>query len=134
MFYSLDIAFPDLEIAISYDGGGHNLSVKLGNKTEEEFNQEEIIRNNILKRNGWKQIHIISINDKLPSDEILLQMLDISKRYFKDYPNHSWFEWLIDDGIYRNAEHKDGVLFDYGILRCIKAEDIQGNLQSPKTA
>lgn len=118
--YMLDIAFPDENIYIEYNGSGHFLCVKLGHCSQEEFNQKEIIRNNILKRRGWKKIEIISSNDKLPSDEILLQMLDISKQYFKDYPKHSWISWDIQKGIYRNAEHKDGVLFNYGDLRHIK--------------
>ena len=33
----LDIAFLDEKIYLEYDGGGHDLSVKLGNMSKEEF-------------------------------------------------------------------------------------------------
>ena len=65
-------------------------------------------------------MRIISLKDKLPSDEILLQMLSEAKQYFFDYPNHSWIEFNIDTSTVRNAEQKDGVFFDYGKLRKIK--------------
>ena len=65
-------------------------------------------------------MRIISSKDKLPSDEILLQMLSEAKQYFSDYPNHSWIEFNIDTSTVRDAEQKDSVFFDYGKLRNIK--------------
>ena len=115
--YSLDIVLDNIDI--EYDGGGHNLSVKLGNTTQEEFDKKEIARNNIIKREGYKQIRIISSKDYLPSDEILLQMLDQAKEYFNT-TNHTWIEYNIDTSTMRNAEHKDGIYYEYGKLRKIK--------------
>lgn len=123
-YYLLDIAFPENKITLAYDGGGHDLTVKLGNSSKEEWLRKEIVRRNRLKEEEWKEIRINSPHDKLPSDEILLQMLELSKQYFKDYPNHSWFEWLIDEGVYRNAEEPEGSFFDYGSLRRIKDTDL----------
>ena len=123
--YLLDIAFPDEKLEICYDGGGHNLKVKLGFMTEKEFQTKEIIRGKYIRNQSWKSIHIITENDKLPSDEILLQILEISKHYFEDYPNHSWYEWNVDKGIYRNAEEPQGSFFDYGELRYIKPKDVK---------
>jgi hypothetical protein len=74
----------------------------------------------VIKRAGYKQMRIVSSKDKLPSDEILLQMLSEAKQYFFDYPEHSWIEYNIDTSTVRNAEHKNGVFFDCGKLRNIK--------------
>lgn len=119
-----DIVFPDEKIICEIDFSGHDLCVKLGNVSQKEFDQKEIIRHEILKRTGYKTIHLISHTDKLPSDSKLLEILELSKQYFKEYPNHSWIEWYLDDGFYRNAEHKDGIPYDFGELRKIKKEEI----------
>lgn len=116
--FNVDICIDNY--VIEFDGGGHNLAVKTGKTSQEDFNKRMIARNLIIKKNGYKLITIISLTDKLPSDEILLDILEQSKKYFKDYPNHSWREWDIDNGIFRDAEHKDGESYDYGLLRKIK--------------
>lgn len=118
--YNFDIFIEEDRMDIEIDFGGHNLSVKLGNITQEEFDQKELVRNNIIKRAGYKQMRVISSKDKLPADEILLQMLSKAKQYFSDYPEHSWIWFDIDTSTVRNAEQKDGVFFDYGNLRTIK--------------
>lgn len=119
-YYNVDICLIDDRLIIEYDGGFHNGQVKLGRLTQEEFNQKEIIRNNIIKREGYKQMRIISSKDLLPSDQILFQILQFAKQYFLDYPNHSWIEFNIDTSTIRSAEYKDGIIFDYGVLRKIK--------------
>lgn len=119
-YYAIDICFPDDKLCIEYDGGGHRLRVDLGLITDEEFDRKEIIRNSIIKREGYKQMRIISTTDKLPSDEILLQLLSYAKEYFSSYPEHSWIEFNIDSSSIRNAEQKDGIFFNYGELRKIK--------------
>ena len=118
--YNADICFPIEKMTMEYDGGFHNGQVKLGNITQEEFNQKEIVRNNIIKKEGYKQIRIISSKDLLPSDQILFQILYDAKQYFYDYPNHSWIEFDIDDSSIRSAEYKDGIPYNYGKLRRIK--------------
>lgn len=118
--YATDICFPKEKLIIEYDGGGHDLSVRLGKITQEEFNQKEIIRNSVLKKEGYKQMRIISSKDLLPQDSILLQMLSDARNYFSNYPNHSWIEFNIDTSTIRSAEYKDGVYYDYGNLRTIK--------------
>lgn len=118
--YNADIYLSDNNLIVEYDGSGHSLSVIRGNLTQEEFDQKEIIRNNIIKREGYKQMRIISSRDLLPSDQVLLQMLSDTIEYFSNYPDHSWIEFNIDLSILRNAEYKDGILYDYGDLRTIK--------------
>lgn len=123
-YYNVDIALPEKKWCIEYDGSGHSICVEYGTFTQEEFEQKEIIRNNVIKREGYKQIRIISSKDLLPSDEILLQMLEHAKKYFSDYPNHSWIEFNIDTSTVRNAEQKEGVFFNFGDLRRIKKSDL----------
>lgn len=117
-YFAADICFPDKKIIIEYDGKGHLLNVVTGRETQKEHEQKEIIRNNIIKREGYKQIHIISSTDKLPSDNILLQMLSNAKEYFNT-TSHTWIEYYVDTSIMRNADNMDGVFFDYGKLRRI---------------
>ena len=118
--YNADICFTEEKLVCEYNGGGHDLSVKFGSMTQEEFNRREMIRRIVLKKEGYKIIKILSKRDRLPCDEILTQMLIYARQYFSDYPEHSWIEYNIDASIVRNAEHKDGVFFDYGKLRKIK--------------
>lgn len=118
-YYATDICFPEEKIVIEYDGGGHDLRVVLGRLTQEEFDNKEMIRNIIIKKEGYRRINILSKKDFLPSDQILLQMLEAAKQYFSQFPNHSWIEYNIDTSSVRNAEHKDGVFFDFGELRKI---------------
>lgn len=124
-YYAVDICFPEEKLIIEYDGGGHDLRVTLGNLTQEEFDQREIVRNNVIKKEGYKRINIVSKTDKLPSDEILLQMLSEASQYFSDFPQHSWIEFNLNTSTMRNAEHKDGIPYNYGPLRAIKDTDLQ---------
>ena len=123
-YYNVDICLPDENMVIEYDGGFHDGRVKLGQLTQEEFNQKELIRSKIIKSEGYKIIRIKSNIDRLPQDVILLQMLYEAKQYFSKYPNHSWIEYDIDKSIVRNAEHKNGVQYDYGSLRKIKDSNL----------
>lgn len=118
-YYATDICFPEEKLVIEYDGGGHDLRVTLGRLTQEEFNQKEIIRSKTIKKQGYKQMRIISSKDLLPSDQTLLQMLFDAHNYFSIYPQHSWIEFNIDTSSIRSAEYKEGIFFDYGELRKI---------------
>ena len=102
-------------LAIEYDGGGHNLQVQTGKLTQQEFEQRELIREMVIRQNGYRLIRIISPTDKLPSDEILLQMLHEALEYF-NATNHTWRQYYVEEGIMKDAEHKDGIEYDYGTL------------------
>lgn len=127
-FYSLDIFINDDMIDIEYDGGGHDLNVKLGIITNEEFHKKEIIRTNYIKKNNLKLIKIICPNDLLPSDEKLFEIYRFAKNYFNS-SNHSQIEFYPEENKYRNAEHKEmeGSFYDYGELRRITKYDINSN-------
>lgn len=125
-YYNVDICFPEEKLIVEVDFGGHDLLVKTGNLTQEEFNQKEIIRNNTLKKEGYKQTHIISRKDLLPSDQVLLQMLSDARNYFAT-TNHTWQTYDIDKSLLFNAEHKDGISYNFGSLRTIKESDIKSD-------
>ena len=88
------------------------------------FEKKELYRNVAIKREGYKQMRIISSKDLLPSDTILLQMLQEAKQYFSQYPNHSWIEFNIDTSTIRNAENPEGLPYSFDSLRTIKDSDL----------
>lgn len=97
--YYIDIAFIDKKIAVEYNGGGHNLSVKLGNITQEEFDRNERFRDKQMFEDGWKIIKFISIKNKLLQDKDTLSVF-----------RHCLY--LIDNGY-----HKIEIDIDKNILR-----------------
>lgn len=117
--YYLDIVI-DKNIDLEIDFGGHDLQVKYGNITKEEFHQKEIIRDNVVRRKGYKVIRIISRKDYLPSDEKIIEMINFIRRYFEKYSYHSWMTFDIDNNILKCAEFKDGVYYDFGKLHKLK--------------
>lgn len=125
--FNLDILLDNIDI--EYDGSGHDLSTRFDESEKNKFFIRKIVRDKTVKKHDYKSMRIISRKDKLPSDKVLLDILDQSKQYFQDYPNHSWREWDIDNGIFRDAEHKDGEPYDYGILHKIKQADLERNAQ-----
>lgn len=110
---SLDIAFPIDKIAIEYDGSGHWLRIVHGKSTIEEFESKERNRNYGLYRGGWKVIRIISKNDKLPSDDIIKNMIELAKNYF--LKGRSWIEFDVDNRTIRNSNFNE--TFNFGKLR-----------------
>lgn len=119
-YYCADIYLPDDNLTVEYNGNGHMLNVITGRETMEEYTHKEIVRYNVIKREGYKQVTIVNNTKKLPSDTVLLQMLQDARTYFSNYPNHSWYEFNIDTSFVYNAENKNGIPYDYGELRTIK--------------
>lgn len=117
---SLDIAFPDEKIYIEYDGGGHDLSVKIGSETQEQFNKRNIKRYYYLRENGWKEIRIISKNDYLPLDEIIIKIIKYAKEYLNT--GHSWIEFNVDNQTIKTSIFEE--YFDFGKLHKIKNNDL----------
>lgn len=122
-YYAVDICFPEERIYLEYSGGGHDLRVTLGRLTQEEFDQKEIVRNSVLKREGYKKIEIISKKDFLPSDSILLQMLQESRNYLLT-TSHTWVTYDIDQSLMFNAENKNGIPYNFGSLRTVKDKGV----------
>jgi very-short-patch-repair endonuclease len=78
--FFLDIALLDEKIYIEYDGGGHDLCVKLKKMTREDFEIREKRRYDLLKSEGWKMIRIISEKDYVFEEEDLYRFLEKSKK------------------------------------------------------
>lgn len=80
--YVLDGYIEKDKIAIEYDGTGHDLQIRMGKITKEDFEIKETTRENKILQN-LKLLRIISHSDKLPNDEqlksILLRLIDILK-------------------------------------------------------
>lgn len=71
--YYLDMVYND-NIDIEYDGSGHNLSVKHGDLSQEDFDKRERKRYAVIHSYGMKTITILgNERDILPKDEILLK-------------------------------------------------------------
>jgi len=116
----LDIAFPNEMTYIEYDGGGHNLSVTLGSLTQEEFNKRENRRTFYLRGKGWKEIRIISLKDKLPSENKIIEMIDFAKEYLNK--GHHYIKFDIDNSKMINSQ--DECNYDFEELRGIKKNDL----------
>lgn len=72
--FFLDILYEEW-LDIEYNGGGHDLSVKLSQVTEEEFAVKEKRRSAAILSKGLKQLIIECKNDKLPDDEKLKEAI-----------------------------------------------------------
>lgn len=88
--YYLDILFEDW-LDIEYDGSGHNLRVKIGKMSQEEFDKKERQRFAVIHANGLKTI-IIKGNEKdlLPSDGCILSDIYKGIEYLKESKDNSY--------------------------------------------
>ena len=94
---SLDIILLNEKIDIEYNGGGHNLDVKLQGCLQEEFEQRELKRNKFIRSQGWEQIFIISPNDEIHNytDKEYLKIMYIAKQYLLNTTYH-WVNIYIE--------------------------------------
>lgn len=102
--FCADIVLPNEMIVIEYDGGGHDLQVKFGNMTHDEFYKKQMNRNYILYRNNYRLVRIISSKDKLLKDEDFIKLLDIAKEYF-NHNNRHWVEINIDENKWECSQY-----------------------------
>lgn len=72
--FFLDCLYEDW-LDIEYNGGGHDLKVKMGKQTREEFERLERRRIGAVKFYGYKQLIIEHKGRKLPDDDKLLSIL-----------------------------------------------------------
>jgi len=108
----LDIAFPDEMIYCEYDGGGHNLNVKMGNVTQKYFDVKEQRRFFVLVKKGWKEMRIISRRDYTPTDEVILEIFKMGREILKDF--HRVIFDYDNNKIITSKYEKD---YDFGHLR-----------------
>lgn len=118
---NIDIAFINEKIALEVDCSGHNLEVLHGQITQEEFDKKHVRRSYFLMRQGWREIRIISIKDRLPSDSTIISMIDYAKQYLNS--GHHWLKFDIDNSkVITSQFEKD---YDFGKLRKITKKDLE---------
>jgi len=117
----LDIAFLIDKIYIEYDGSGHDLRVKYGDINRKDFELKTRNRYYYLKKYNWKMIRIISLKDRLPSDEVILQMIEYAKEYLNE--GHSWIKFDIDN--LKIIKSTGNIKVDFGDLRKITKSDLE---------
>lgn len=115
----LDIAFPEEKIYLEVDLGGHELQLKFGNVTKEEYENKERNRWYALYRKGWKEIRIISSKDKIPTDEKIFEMISYAKEYLATGRHYIKF-YLDEDKVKTSQFEKE---YDFGELRYIYKKD-----------
>ena len=111
----LDVAFVESKIYIEYQGSGHDLSVKMGKMTKDEFQKRENNRYYYLRNKGWKMIEIISTSqyDFLPEEKVLEEMLTLSRNLFIS-ENSSFVSFNIADSTIRTSKYINP--FEFGEL------------------
>lgn len=102
--YNIDIADELQKIAIEYNGGGHNLQVKLGTITPSQFIQKETFRKKQLYKKGWKIITFISENKNLIPEEKECQKLVNSAYAYFNIENRHWAEFLLEERIVKTSQ------------------------------
>ena len=122
MNYNFDMYDLKNKIDIEYDGSGHDKSVALGQIDMSTFKRKEILREIYSKLKGIKVMRIVSRHDKLPSDDILLHMFEISKNLLRNNRPYgiSVVKWDIDNSCYYTYPNKSKVEFDYGVLKRLR--------------
>ncbi len=108
----LDIAFPEEMIYVECDFSGHDLRVRMGDITKEEFKNNERSREIFLKKQKWRRIRIISQKDYLPQDDKIIEMIIFAKEYLNS--GHSWIKFNIDTNIIECSQYK--IEYDFGKL------------------
>lgn len=75
--YFVDMLIDD-KFVVEYDGSGHWLGARYSNKTIEEIDNADLIRDRELIGLGYKVIRIISTRDLLPDDASIKELIDQS--------------------------------------------------------
>lgn len=96
----IDIAFPRIKMGIEYNGGGHDLDLKLSNITLKEFITREWRRRYVLIKQDWKIIYIVSPKDKINNytNEEYIKIFNYCYQLFQNQDN-KWIEIYIENNI-----------------------------------
>ena len=117
----VDIYMEKENIVIEHDGGGHFLGDKMnGNKTptKESFLYEKEREDKIIN-NGYKMIRFIAVKDRIPSDEVILNLVDEFKNSDFKVIRINFEEGTIEKDYNKKSHH------DFGELRRITKEDLE---------
>ena len=117
----VDICFEEEKTAIEYDGGGHFLTdIFNGNKTlsKEAFLKEKNREDSIVNK-GYKVIRFIATKDRIPSDEIILNLIEEFKNSDFKVVRINFEEGTIE------KDYNKKLHYDFGKLRRITKEDLE---------
>ena len=81
VFYA-DCFLRNENLIIEYNGSGHDLSVRLGRETPENFALKEEKRCNYFISQGFNMFVLQSSTDRLPPEEVLLRCLSEAREHF----------------------------------------------------
>lgn len=108
--------FSAIRLSAKLFQGNFIIIIVLGKMTQEEFDHNQILREQYLRTNNWKRINIISRNDLLPKDNIILSMIDIAKEYLNS--GHFWITFDIDNNLIKSSQFEK--YYSFGDLIKIK--------------
>lgn len=92
--YFVDIYLKKYNIVVEYDGTGHDLSVRMGTESIEEYLEKEHMREEFLFSIGLKimRIKYMDSKDSLPQDSEMITYLNDAIKYF----NNGYKKYIID--------------------------------------
>ena len=117
----VDICFEEEKTAIEYDGGGHFLTdIFNGNKilSKEAILREKNREDSIVNK-GYKVIRFIATKDRIPSDEIILNLIEEFKNSDFKVVRINFEEGTIE------KDYNKKLHYDFGKLRRITKEDLE---------
>ena len=118
--YWADIILENEKIDLEYDGGAHRANCDFYHKiTSEEFDLRERKREENIYERGYKTIRIISKKDKLPSDKLILNLIDEFKNL-----DFKVIRIDIDEGTI-NKDYNKKWNYDFGELRNITTKSLE---------
>lgn len=102
--FIIDIAYPDEKIAVEWNGSGHNLSVKLGKITQQQFDRNENFRRKVLFENNWRIITFVTKKDIIPSNYNVKNIINYCLDYIHN-GGHSIYVMVDDNEIVFKNQH-----------------------------
>ena len=117
----VDICFKEEKMAIEYDGSGHFLTdIFNGNKipTKEALLKEKNREDSIVNK-GYKVIRFIATKDRIPSDEVILNLIEEFKNSDFKVIRINFEEGTID------RDYEEKWYCNFGELRKITKEDLE---------
>lgn len=123
-----DIYFEDQKMVLEHDGSGHFLTDMFkGNKTpSKEALLKEKEREDKIINNGYKMIRFIAKKDRIPSDEVILSLVNEFKNL-----NFKVVRIDFEKGIIEK-DYSEKTIYDFGKLRKITKKNLE-EIESKKT-
>ena len=118
----VDICFEEEKTAIEYDGGGHFLGELIVNK-DRSISKEALLkeknREDSIVNKGYKVIRFIATKDRIPSDEVILNLIEEFKNFDFKVVRIDFEEGTIE------KDYNEKTIHDFGILRKITQKDLE---------